>query len=85
VTIPGLGLAGADSSVTIPASRATWGLTIPKKSANVGDAVAFLNLLFGPVGTAALTSNGPAPIAPAVASRGDYSRLPKTVKGVAIE
>ena len=85
VTIPGLGLPGTAASVTIPASRATWGLTIPKKSANADDAAAFLNLLFGPIGTAALTANGPAPIAPAVMSRADYSRLPKTIKGVAIE
>jgi molybdate/tungstate transport system substrate-binding protein len=85
VTVPGLGVPGTAASVTIPASRAAWGLTIPKTSANVDGAVAFLNLLFGPVGTAALTANGPAPIVPAVVSRGDRSRLPKTIEGVAIE
>ena len=85
VTIPGLGLPSSATSVTIPASRARWGLTIPKKSDNPDDAVAFVNVLLGPAGTAALIANGPAPIAPAVVSRADYSRLPRTIKGVAIE
>ena len=85
VTIPGLGLPGAASSVTIPGSRAAWGLTLPKKSANVDDAVAFLNMLFGSEGTAALNANGPTRVVPAIVSRGDYARLPKRLEGVAIE
>jgi len=85
VTIPGLGVPSAPASVTIPASDARWGLTIPRKSTNVHDAIAFVNLLLGPEGKAAMTANGPVPIAPAVVSRGDYPRVPKTIKGVAIE
>jgi molybdate/tungstate transport system substrate-binding protein len=85
VTIPGLGIPAGSASVTIPASRATWGLTIAKTSTNVDDAIAFVSLLFGPVGKAALAANGPAPIVPVVASRGDAARVPKALKGVAIE
>jgi molybdate/tungstate transport system substrate-binding protein len=85
VTIPGLGLPSAATSVTIPASSARWGLTIPRKSTNTDDAIAFVNLLLGSEGNAAMTANGPVPLAPAVVSRGDYRRVPKTIKGVAIE
>ena len=85
VTIPGLGLPNASASVTIPATRASWGLTIPRKSAQTDDAIAFANVLLGPIGTAALKANGPAPLAPAVVSRRDFPNVPKTIKGVAIE
>lgn len=85
VTIPGLGTSAALTSVTIPATRAAWGLTILKNSTNSNEAVAFVNLLLGSVGTAALNANGPSPIVPAVVSRGDSARIPKTMKGLAIE
>jgi len=85
VTIPGLGVSGAAASVTVPATRAAWGLTVLKTSTNVEDAIAFVNLLLSPVGTAALKANGPSPIVPAVVSRGDFTHVPKTIKGVAIE
>jgi ABC-type molybdate transport system substrate-binding protein len=85
VTIPGLGLPSASASVTIPATRASWGLTIPRKSAHAADAVAFVNLLLGPIGAAALTANGPAPLAPPIVSRQDFPRVPRTIEGVAIE
>jgi ABC-type molybdate transport system substrate-binding protein len=85
VTIPGVGIPTAPAAVTIPATSAAWGLTIPRKSANVDDAIAFVNVLLGPVGRAALTTNGPVPIAPAAVSRGDAPHVPKTIKGVAIE
>jgi molybdate/tungstate transport system substrate-binding protein len=85
VTMPGLGIPTAAAAVTIPASRAVWGLTIAKTSASVDDAIAFVNLLVGPLGKAALTTNGPAPLTPAVTSRGDAARVPKALKGVAIE
>jgi molybdate/tungstate transport system substrate-binding protein len=85
VTIPGLGTPLAAAAVRIPASRAAWGLAIPKKSANVEDAIGFVNVLLGPVGTAALNANGPAPIVPALVSRADAARVPRTIKGVAIE
>jgi ABC-type molybdate transport system substrate-binding protein len=85
VTIPGLGSAGAAPSVTIPATRAAWGLTIPRTSTHVDDAIAFVNLLLGSTGTAAFNANGPAPLVPATVSRGDFPRVPKALKGVAIE
>jgi ABC-type molybdate transport system substrate-binding protein len=85
VTMPGLGSFGAAASVTIPATRTAWGLTIPRTSAHVDDAIAFVNLLLGPTGTAALKANGPTPLVPAAVSRADFARVPKTLKGVAIE
>ena len=85
VTMPGVGLPAAAASVTIPASRAAWGVTIPGKSANADDAIAFVELLLGPVGTAALHANGPTPITPAIVSRGDSRHVPKAIKGLAIE
>jgi molybdate/tungstate transport system substrate-binding protein len=85
VTIPGLGSRGAAPFVTIPATRTAWGLTIPRKSANVADAIAFVNLLLGPTGTDALNANGPTPLTPAAVSRADSPRVPRSLKGVAIE
>jgi len=80
VIIPGLGSAATKSPVSIPATRVAWGLTIPKKSQNPENAAAFVNLLLGSVGTAALNASGPAPITPALVSRDDYTRLPKTLQ-----
>jgi len=45
-----------------------------------GGAIAFVNMLLGPVGTAAFNVNGPTPIAPALVSAGDYERLPKPLQ-----
>jgi len=78
VTMPGLSVSAAPTS--IPASRVAWGVTIPTSSKEPAAAVAFLELLLGPVGTAALTADGPAPIAPPFVSRRDYTRLPHAVQ-----
>ena len=80
VTIPGLGLPGAKTSASIPGSRVAWGLTIVKSSPNQELAAAFVNLLLGPVGTAALKASGPLPITPATVSPDDYRRLPKSLQ-----
>jgi len=80
VTMPGLGSPGAQASVTIPGSRVAWGLTILKNSPNQENATAFVNLLLGPVGTAALNAAGPVPIVPATVSPADYARLPKSMQ-----
>ena len=80
VTIPGLGSPGAQASVTIPGSRVAWGLTILKNCPNQENATAFVNLLLGPVGTAALNAAGPAPLVPATVSPADYVRLPKSMQ-----
>ncbi len=85
VTIPGLGLASSAESVTIPATSVAWGLTIPRTSPNAAHAMAFVNLLIGPVGAAALTANGPMPVVPAVVKRREADRVPRTLEGLAIE
>jgi hypothetical protein len=68
--------------VTIAASRVEWGLTIPTNSRNREHAIAFVTSLLGPVGRAALTNNGPAPLLPARVTREDHERLPTALKPV---
>ncbi len=80
VNIPGLGPLGAKAPVSIPATRVTWGLSISKKSQNPQNAIAFVNLLLGTAGTAALRAYGPAPVTPAVVSTSDYRRVPRSVQ-----
>jgi molybdate/tungstate transport system substrate-binding protein len=80
VTIPVVGAKGVNAHVSIPATRVAWGLTIPTNSQNPQNAVAFVNLLLGRAGTAALIANGPAPITPATVSPADYSRLPRSLQ-----
>ncbi|MEP7306454.1 MAG: extracellular solute-binding protein [Acidobacteriota bacterium] len=82
VTIPGIGSQATKSPVSIPATRVAWGLTIPRKSQNPENAAAFVNLLLGAVGTAALNASGPAPITPALVNRADYTRLPKAMQSL---
>ena len=82
VTIPGLGVPGAATSVSMPASRAAWGLTILKDSPNLQAAIAFVGVLLGPVGTAALTATGPTPVTPAMVTVGDYARLPPSLQSL---
>jgi molybdate/tungstate transport system substrate-binding protein len=80
VTMPGVGLAGASASVTIPATSVAWGVTIIRKSPNQENAVAFVNLLLGPTGTAALNTNGPSPVTPAIVRPADYAHVPKALR-----
>ncbi|MEO8257780.1 MAG: extracellular solute-binding protein [Acidobacteriota bacterium] len=80
VTMPGIAPPGARSPVSIPAARVAWGLTIPTQSVNQENAVAFVSLLLGPTGTAALTTHGPAPITPALVSSADHRRLPGSLQ-----
>jgi len=82
VTLPGLGIAGAASSVTIPASRAAWGVTIIRKGANQENALAFVGLLLGPIGTAALNANGPSPVTPAFVSTSDHKQIPQALRAL---
>jgi len=82
VTIPGLGIQGSMASVTIPASPVAWGVTIPRNAGNRDNAVAFLELLLGPSGRTALTTNGPTPLPRARASRSDYQRLPEALQAL---
>jgi hypothetical protein len=76
ITIPGLGLPDTDTTVTIPATRVVWGLTIMKSAANPGNVIKFLQLLFGAQGVALQTAAGPTPISPPVVSIKDSERLP---------
>jgi molybdate/tungstate transport system substrate-binding protein len=80
VTIPGIGPPGSMAAVSIPATRVAWGLTIVNTSANPENAIAFVNLMLGPAGAAALTAHGPSPLTPALVSAADYARLPKSMQ-----
>jgi molybdate/tungstate transport system substrate-binding protein len=82
VTIPGVGPSVEIPSVTIPATRVAWGLTIPKRSANPENALAFVIMLLGSSGVAALNANGPVPIAPALVTSQDYARVPKAMQSL---
>lgn len=82
VTIPGLGPTGGTTSVSIPATRVAWGLTIPKASPNPENAIAFVSLVLGAAGTAAFNAYGPAPITPARVSAVDRARLPKSMRSL---
>jgi molybdate/tungstate transport system substrate-binding protein len=68
--------------VPVPASRVIWGVSVLKKAPNKDNAVKFLQYLLGPVGQAALATNGPAPIIPAVVSHEDYKKLPKSLRSL---
>jgi len=80
VTMPGLGISGAASAITIPASRAAWGVTIIRNGANQENARGFVGLLLGPIGTAALNASGPSPVTPAAVGPGDYKRIPQALR-----
>jgi ABC-type molybdate transport system substrate-binding protein len=82
VTIPVVGPTGATPGIPIPATRVAWGLTIPTKSANRENAIAFVNLVLGAAGRAALTASGPAPITPAAVSAKDRAHLPQSVQAL---
>ena len=59
-----------------------WGLTIPTKSRNRETAIAFVASLLGAAGSAALTTNGPAPLRPARVTRQDFDRLPQSLRNL---
>jgi tungstate ABC transporter binding protein WtpA len=82
IVVPGLGLSGTALSVTIPGCKVAWGVTILSKSPNQDNAMKFLQLLLGGVGTAALTANGPKPVSPAVVSVTDFKKLPPALRSL---
>ena len=82
VALPGLQSPGAAETVTLPATRVTWGITLMNGAVNREPALAFLQLLFSPQGAAILEATGPAPISPPVVSRQDYARLPAVLKAL---
>jgi hypothetical protein len=56
VTIPGLGIQGSLATVTIPVSQVAWGVTIPTKSRNRDNAIAFSSACSDPLAASALTA-----------------------------
>lgn len=80
VAMPGLGTPQGARTIQVPGTRVAWGITVMKHAPNAADAVRFLGLLLGPAGTAALKESGPAPLAPALVSKGDFARLPQELR-----
>jgi molybdate/tungstate transport system substrate-binding protein len=85
VVMPGLHVPGTAVTVRIPATRVAWGLTILKNAPNRENAIAFLQLLFGPDGVAAQTATGPAPVSPPLVSRDDFEELPAPLRSIVSE
>jgi molybdate/tungstate transport system substrate-binding protein len=80
VPMPGLQTAGSAATVSIPATRVTWGITLMKSAPNPEHAIAFLQFLLGNRGTAMLNAHGPAALSPAIVSNQDYPKLPALLK-----
>jgi molybdate/tungstate transport system substrate-binding protein len=80
VVLPGLGTPKSARTVTVPATRVAWGITVMKDAPNRENAIRFLQLLLGPTGTAMLRDHGPTPIAPALVSRADSLQLPAPLR-----
>lgn len=80
ITIPGLQTPGSTSTVTIPAGRVTWGLTVMNAAPNRENAIAFLKLLLGPEGAALVNATGLTALHPAIVSKQDLPRLPASLK-----
>jgi molybdate/tungstate transport system substrate-binding protein len=82
ITIPGLQAKDAAATVTIPASRVTWGVTLMNAAPNRENALAFLQLLFSSQGAALLNAAGPTAINPPLTSKQDFTRLPASLKAL---
>jgi len=80
ITIPDLKPPFRETPVRIHGTRTTWGLTIMETAQNRDNAIAFLELLFGPQGVALQTASGPKPISPPEVSRRDFERLPRALR-----
>ena len=79
VTIPGL--SKNDPTVTIPASRVAWGITLLNSSRNRANAIAFLCFLLTPEkGGALQKAAGPEPILPALVDEDDYTKIPEELR-----
>jgi molybdate/tungstate transport system substrate-binding protein len=80
VPMPGLQSAGSAATVSIPATRVTWGIALMNSAPNREHALAYLQLLLGNQGAALLNTHGPEPLSPAIVSKQDYPRLPASLK-----
>jgi hypothetical protein len=59
-------------------------VTIPSSARHRDQAIAFLALLLGPTGRAALTTNGPTPLQPARVARADRGRVPEAIRSLVV-
>jgi molybdate/tungstate transport system substrate-binding protein len=82
VTLPALGFPGVRTPVTIRGARVAWGLTIPRSSQNLDQAIDFVRLLLEAPGTSALNAAGLRPIAPAYVAHRDYARVPAALQSL---
>jgi molybdate/tungstate transport system substrate-binding protein len=82
ITIPGLQSKGAAATVTIPAIRVAWGITLMNAAPNRDNALAFLQFLFSSQGAALLNAAGPAAISPPLTSKQDFAHLPASLKAL---
>ena len=80
VVLPGLGTPLSARTIAVPGNHVAWGITLMKDAPNRENAIKFLQLLLGPAGAASLKDNGPAPIAPALVTAADFSKLPESLR-----
>jgi molybdate/tungstate transport system substrate-binding protein len=82
VVLPGLGVPRSARTVSVPAARLAWGITLMKNAPNRENAIKFIQLLLSPTGTASLKDNGPAPISPALVNPPDFPKLPESLRAL---
>ena len=84
IAVPGLGAPGADPTVSVPATRVEWGLTVLSDASHRDNAIRLLQLLLAPdgIGQASRNQVGPAPISPPIVSPDDWSRLPAELQSL---
>jgi molybdate/tungstate transport system substrate-binding protein len=80
VVLPGLGTPRSARTIAVPGNHVAWGITLMKDAPDRENATKFLQLLLGPAGAASLKDNGPAPIAPALVTAADFSKLPESLR-----
>ena len=80
VVLPGLGTPRSARTIAVPGTHVAWGITLLKGAPNRENAIGFLQLLLSPAGRAMLKDNGPAPISPALVARGDFHKLPESLR-----
>ena len=80
VVMPGLHTPRSPSVVRMPGSRVVWGLTILKSAPNPGNAIKFLQTLFGSQGVALQAAVGPEPISPPRVSFEDWHDIPPVLR-----
>jgi molybdate/tungstate transport system substrate-binding protein len=80
VVLPGLETPGSVQSVPVRAVSVSWGITLLNGAPNRDGAIKFLQMLLGPMGTAFLNENGPAPVSPSHVSPKDFPKLPQLLR-----